>query len=160
MEFLGLELPVTHLPELDKTFVPLARFFRVYESGATHPFALAVERENGLVSVYNTALRTEGALDQADRLYVDRLAKFLLWSRGGWKLIACGSAAAAECLRDAYAHGGSRDFDQDFMEGVYERPFTVRAAVTPTARRRRAPPARWGGTWRAAGSAWTRGPAT
>ena len=84
-----------------------------------------MERENGLVSVYNTALRTEGALDQADRLYVDRLAKFLLWSRGGWKLIACGSAAAAECLRDAYAHGGSRDFDQDFMEGVYERPFTV-----------------------------------
>ena len=125
MEFLGLELPVTHLPELDKTFVPLARFFRVYESGATHPFALAVERENGLVSVYNTALRTEGALDQADRLYVDRLAKFLLWSRGGWKLIACGSAAAAEYLRDAYAHGGSRDFDRDFMEGVYERPFTV-----------------------------------
>ena len=51
MEFLGLDLPVTHLPELDKTFVPLARFFRVYESGAKHPFALAVEREDGLVSV-------------------------------------------------------------------------------------------------------------
>ena len=125
MEFLGLDLPVTHLPELDKTFVPLARFFRVYESGAKHPFALAVEREDGLVSVYNTALRTEGALSDADRLYVDRLAKFLLWSRGGWKLIACGSVAAAEYLRDAYAAGGSRDFDRDFMEGVYERPFTV-----------------------------------
>lgn len=125
MEFLGLDLPVTHLPELDKTFVPLARFFRVYESGAKHPFALAVEREDGLVSVYNTALRTEGALSDADRLYVDRLAKFLLWSRGGWKLIACGSGAAAEYLRDAYAAGGSRDFDRDFMEGVYERPFTV-----------------------------------
>ena len=95
MEFLGLDLPVTHLPELDKTFVPLARFLRVYESGAKYPFALAVEREDGLVSVYDTALRTEGALDEADRLYVDRLAKFLLWSRGGWKLVACGCPAAA-----------------------------------------------------------------
>lgn len=125
MKFLGLDLPVTHLPELDKTFVPLARFLRVYESGAKYPFALAVEREDGLVSVYDTALRTEGALDEADRLYVDRLAKFLLWSRGGWKLVACGSPAAAEYLRSAYAPGGSRNFDRNFMEGVYERTFTV-----------------------------------
>lgn len=113
MKFLGLDLPVTHLPELDKTFVPLARFLRVYESGAKYPFALAVEREDGLVSVYDTALRTEGALDEADRLYVDRLAKFLLWSRGGWKLVACGSPAAAEYLRSAYAPGGSRNFDRN-----------------------------------------------
>lgn len=125
MEFCGFDLPVKHLPELDGTFVPLGRFFRAYREGAEFPYALAVEREDGLVSVYETALRTDGGLDAADRLYVDRLAKLLLWIRGGWKLVSCGNPAAGAYLKEAYAPGGSRAFDQGFMEGVYERPFAV-----------------------------------
>ncbi|SBV95014.1 conserved hypothetical protein [uncultured Eubacteriales bacterium] len=125
MQFLGLELAVKNIPALDPGFVPLEAFFASYIRGASHPFALAVEREGGLVSVYETALRTPGELNEADRLYVDRLAKALLWLRGGWKLIACGSGAAGEYLRSAYVPGGSRDFDRGFMERVYERPFAV-----------------------------------
>ena len=125
MEFLGLNFDVKNTPELDKTFVPLGRFFDAYTAQARHPFALAVEREGGLVSVYETALCTGGALEEADRLYVDRLAKALLWLRGGWKLIACGSDAAGDYLKRAYAQGGSREFDREFMERVYEHPFTV-----------------------------------
>ena len=125
MEFMGFTLPAAHIPALDGGFVPLGKFFRAYEAEASFPYALAVEREDGLVSVYETALRTEGALDAADRLYVDRLAKMLLWVRGGWKLVSCGSGAAGDYLAAAYAPGGSRDFDRGFMEGVYERPFAV-----------------------------------
>lgn len=125
MDFLGLDLTVKNHPELDTGFVPLAKFFEAYRAGAAHPFALAVEREDGLVSVYETALRTGGELSEADRLYVDRLAKALLWIRGGWKLIACGSDAAGAYLESVYAPGGQRDFDRGFMEGVYERPFAV-----------------------------------
>ena len=125
MNFLGLELDVKNIPELDTTFVPLGRFFDAYTQSAEYPFALAVERENGLISVYETALRTDGALGEADILYIDRLAKALLWMRGGWRLIACGSDAAGEYLKNAYAVGGSRDFDRGFMETVYERSFTV-----------------------------------
>lgn len=125
MQFLGLDLPAVHLPELDHSFVPLAHFFRAYQSEARHPFALAVERENGLVAVYETALRTDRALSETDRYYIDRLTKFLLWSRGGWKLIACGNIQAAEYLRETYAPGGGRAFDRAFMENVYERSFTV-----------------------------------
>ncbi len=125
MDFLGLELNIKNIPALDPGFVPLEVFLKAYTDGASCPFALAVEREDGLVSVYETALRTDGALGEADRLYVDRLAKTLLWLRGGWKLISCGSAAAGAYLRAAYAPGGSRDFDRAFMEGIYERPFVV-----------------------------------
>lgn len=125
MHFLGLEFDVKNIPEIDRDFIPLGRFFDAYTAGATHPFALAVEREDGLVSVYETALRTAAVLDEADRLYVDRLAKALLWLRGGRKLIACGSTHAADYLRAAYAVGGSREFDLNFMQKVYEHPFTV-----------------------------------
>lgn len=125
MQFLGLELAVKNIPSLDTGFVPLEAFFETYTRSASFPFALAVEREGGLVSVYETALRTADELDEADRLYLDRLAKALLWLRGGWKLIACGNEAAGEYLRSAYGPGGSREFDRDFMERVYEKPFTV-----------------------------------
>lgn len=125
MRIAGIDFAVKNSPELDRGFAPLAGFFQAYEAEAGYPFALAVEREGGLVSVYETALRSSGPLDEADRLYVDRLAKLLLWLRGGWKLIACGSDAAGAYLRAAYAPGGSRAFDRDFMENVYERPFTV-----------------------------------
>lgn len=125
MNFLGLNLNVKNTPELDKGFVPLGRFFDAYTDGGTHPFALAVEREGGLVSVYETVLRTDGSLTEADTLYVDRLAKALLWVRGGHKLIVCGSDAAADYLEEAYSRTGSRAFDWGFMGRVYERPFTV-----------------------------------
>lgn len=125
MNFCGLELSVKNIPASDPGFVPVERFFEAYTHEAVYPFALAVEREDGLVSVYETALRTDGPLDEADEIYVDRLAKALLWLRGGWKLIACGSDAAAEYLRAAYGLGGSREFDWGFMERVYQRPFQV-----------------------------------
>lgn len=125
MNFLGLELSIKNIPVLDPGFVPMEHFFKAYTEGADCPFALAVEREDGMVSVYETALRTDGALEEADRLYIDRLAKTLLWLRGGWKLIACGSGAAGAYLCAAYAPGGSRDFDRIFMERIYERPFSV-----------------------------------
>ncbi|MEG1878165.1 MAG: ROK family protein [Pseudoflavonifractor sp.] len=125
MEFLGLELPTKNRPEPDMGFVPLAQFFRAYRQGAEYPFALAVEREDGLTAVYDSCLRTPGPLAEADRVYIDRLAKTLLWIYGGWRLIACGNGAAGEYLRRAYAPGGSRAFDSEFMAGVYGRGFLV-----------------------------------
>ena len=125
MDFLGLELDGKHIPALDPGFVPAEGFFEAYTKGAEYPYALAVEREDGLVSVYETALQTDGVLGEADRVYVDRLAKALLWLRGGWKLISCGNGPAGEYLCGAYAPGGSRDFDRDFMEQIYGRTFQV-----------------------------------
>lgn len=125
MDFLGLELPVKNHPELDPGFVPLGKFFSEYRRGAARPFALALEREGGQVAVFEAALRGESGLTEADRCYVDRLAKLLLWVKGGWKFTVCGCPEAGEYLRTAYAPGGSRDFDRGFMERIYERPFTV-----------------------------------
>ena len=120
-------------PELDPGFRPASLWNRAFaaavrESGQAVPFALALERDGGQVSVYRTQLFPSGQRpewDAANWLYVERLVKCLLWMRGGWKIIAGGSEYIGQKLKEAYAPGGLRAFDQEFMGGVYERPFTV-----------------------------------
>jgi len=57
--------------------------------------------------------------------YAERLAKFLMWQRGGWKLYVGGPVEIADHLRAVYSPTGARAFDYDFMSSVYERPFTI-----------------------------------
>lgn len=125
MLFKGLELPVANLPELDAGFVPLSAFFRAHSAVAAQPFAVAVERTGGLVSVYETAVIGTPQYTDADAYYLDRLVKFLLWARGGFKVTLCGDAALAATVQDAYTAAGARAFDKQFMERVYQRPFEV-----------------------------------
>ncbi len=74
---------------LDPGFLPAAIFnrnyvIRVQASGKAVPLVLGLERECGLVSRFETQVNP-GA--DADTLrYVERIVKFLLWARGGWKL--------------------------------------------------------------------------
>ena len=125
MEFLNLELPVAHLPELDKSFVPLEAFFAAHQKLAKKPVCVAVERSRGQIGVWETALIGTPEYAEADAYYMDRLVKFLLWSWGGFKVSICGDEQAAARIAAAYSAGGSRAFDKEFMEKVYERPFEV-----------------------------------
>ena len=125
MKFLGLELPVTNLPELDNGFVPLEAFFAAHQKLAQKPVCVAVERSRGQIGTWETKLIGTPEYADADAYYMDRLVKFLLWSWGGFKVSICGDANAAARIAAAYSVGGSRAFDKDFMERVYERPFEV-----------------------------------
>ena len=81
----------TILPPLDPEFRPVALGNRRYRqavaaANSTVPLAIALERNDGCVSVFKTEILTAGAgHDTATRLYVERLVKFLLWQNGGWK---------------------------------------------------------------------------
>lgn len=119
------------LPPLDKGFRPAALENKAFinavrESGNASPLAIALERENGYISVFKTQILPENAENTPRNLhYADRLVKSLLWIYGGWKIIMGGSPAVGEYIRDTYAPGGSREFDARFMSRVYENPFTV-----------------------------------
>jgi hypothetical protein len=91
---------------------------REYRAQATEPLAIALERAEGAVSVYRTVmLPHEGANIEGNRRYVERLIKFLLWQKGGWRVVI-GS-------RDAVSVA-PQDFDRQFMgEQVYGHPFEV-----------------------------------
>ena len=115
---------------LDAEFAPAVQFNRDYlktsAADPTAPIALALERENGLVSRFATICRP--VADAETLRYVERIVKFLLWARGGWRLTVGGPRAIGEHIQAAYRPGGARAFDADLMSRVYEHPFEVRLA--------------------------------
>ena len=124
MQYLGIEYSVKNMPALDGAFIPFGVWAKAYLKEATRPFKIAVERENGLVSVFETKLR--GAeFAEANYRYAERYVKMLLWSVGGWRVYLCGDDAIAKRMQDAYRMGGTREFDVGFMQDVYERPFEI-----------------------------------
>ena len=124
MQYLGIEYQIRNLPALDRAFIPFGIWASAYEKGAERPFKIAVERENGLVTVYETKLRGP-AFAEANYRYAERCVKMLLWSVGGWRVYLCGDDAIAKRMQDEYRAGGKREFDAGFMQDVYERPFEI-----------------------------------
>ena len=61
----------------------------------------------------------------ATSLYIERIVKFLLWQRGGWKLYVGGPSEIGQHIESVYSSQGARKFDFEFMGKVYERPFEV-----------------------------------
>ena len=64
---------------------------------------------------------------EANLTYAERIVKFLLWARGGWKVTIGGPRSIGQHIAKVYAPDGPRKFDHHFMgEQVYGHPFTVR----------------------------------
>jgi predicted NBD/HSP70 family sugar kinase len=130
-----------YLPPLDPGFEPIILAWRDYLARALAsggvPLRLAVEREDGLVSVFETVAPGKDADPDATYRMIERVAKFLLWSRGGWRIHVQGPTVLARRLAADYSASGARAFDVRTMSGVYEKPFEVArhsAATFPEAR--------------------------
>jgi len=135
------------VPPLEPEFRPAVlanRAFRdqVKTSGVGVPLVLGLERESGYVSRFETQVFPEGHPQaEANLVYAERLVKFLLWQRGGWKLHVGGPRSIGEYIRQAYSPEGARKFDFHFMgQDVYEHTFTVIPCQAP-----QVPPEREGG---------------
>ena len=125
MNCYGIEITPRRMPELDPGFVPLYQFNRAFLQNARKPLGLAVERADGQTTVCRTFIHGTPDMAEADRYYVDRLVKTMLWMKGGFRIFVQGDAEILRTLQEAYAPGGSRAFDADFMAKVYEHPFEV-----------------------------------
>jgi predicted NBD/HSP70 family sugar kinase len=120
------------IPPLDPGFLPASLWNRVYRlrvehSGRAQPLAVALERSDGSISVFRTAvLPHEDPWMPANELFVERLVKFLLWQRGGYKVTIAGDQRIAEFIRRVYSPAGRRSFDYHFMgEQVYGQPMAI-----------------------------------
>ena len=120
----GIEISLNHVPELDPAFCPMGRYNQAFLSGAKQPIALAVERSDGQMATVHTYLHGTPEMAAADRYYIDRLVKTILWMKGGFRIYV-NNAAMAEYLRELYAVGGKQDFDREFMSRIFERPFEI-----------------------------------
>ncbi len=120
------------VPPLDQDFRPAVLANREFqrtvdESGGGVPLVLALERADGSISRFETrVLPADHPGSAANLIYAERLLKFLLWQRGGWKVYVGGPQPIGDYIRACYAPEGARAFDYHFMgEDVYERTFTV-----------------------------------
>ena len=120
MQYLGINYEMKHAPKLDQSFIPFGVWREAYLAGATKPIAIAVERNNGQISVQKTFIHGTPEMAEADYRYVERYVKFLLWSIGGFRVSICGCSELAQRLKAAYSATGERAFDYDFFQKLYE----------------------------------------
>lgn len=131
-----LPVNVRYRPPLDPEFLPASLWNRAYrklvaETARAEDVVLTLERQDGSRSEYATRiLPHEGEAIGLNHTYLERLVKFLLWQRGGYRLYVAGNAALAAYLRSVYAHSGTRAFDFHFMgETVYGLEFQVESVA-------------------------------
>ncbi len=125
MQYLGISYNIKHVPELDPGFIPFGVWMDSYLAGATKPIAIAVERNEGQISVHRTVIHGTPEMAEADYRFVERYVKFLLWSIGGFRITVCGCSELTKRLQRAFSPTGDRAFDCDFFQKLYEQELTV-----------------------------------
>jgi predicted NBD/HSP70 family sugar kinase len=109
-------------------------FHRVFDAAAAAAGAsrvlIALEQADGSVCRWETwALPPAHPFADANFLNLERQVKFLLWSRGGYRVHVHAPAGLADRLALHYTETATGRFDADIMGArVYERPFEVVAA--------------------------------
>jgi predicted NBD/HSP70 family sugar kinase len=146
-------VPPAILPPLDPGFRPASLAWNSYLKAATIPAAIAVEQADG--SVFHHAFRVidpeEPGAEATNDFFVERLAKFLLWAWGGWRLHIAGPAGLASRLAQHYLETSPGRFDSDTIgTRIYGQPISVvgvdSIAQLPPARSTTAPLGRhWNG---------------
>ena len=124
MTYLGIDYTLKNTPALDPGFVPFGVWRQAYLQEAHRPIKLALLRDGGQVSVFETHLRDE-SYAEANFRYLERTVKFLLWAVGGWKIQLSGCEETARRLIHEYSSEGPRHFDAGFVEDMFERPLEI-----------------------------------
>jgi predicted NBD/HSP70 family sugar kinase len=117
-------------PPLEPEFRPAVLVNRAFErevAQAGVPLIFALEREDDQVARFETKVFPETHPYAAANLrYIERIIKFLLWQRGGFRLYMSGPRSIAEYIQQSYSPTGEHKFDCEFMgDLVYEQPFAV-----------------------------------
>ena len=112
---------------------PMGALFEIYEgiSGKPDIVSIAWEREEGKVYRYDLPIpkRLDPEALRTVAHVVERIAKFIVWAAGGWKLYLAGPDEIVRPIARAYTPGGARAFDWDCFTSIYGRP--VEAVVVP-----------------------------
>lgn len=128
-----LFLPAPAVPAaLDPGFRPAvlaARAFTalVESSGVAVPVRIALEQADGSVFRFETATLPDGHPQAGAGLrHVERLVKFLLWARGGWRIHLDAPAGVVSALSAHYRDTAPGRFDADFVGSrVFDRHVEV-----------------------------------
>ena len=114
---------------------PMSALWEIYSGigEKAEVVAIAWEREDGKVYRYDLPIpeNLSAAAAKEVSYVVERIAKFIVWSAGGWKLYLAGPDKVVKPVAKAYTKKGARAFDYDFFTSIYGRP--VETCVVPLA---------------------------
>lgn len=114
---------------IDKDFLPLsaewARFKDDVKKAGGVKAAFCLERNDGLRTRIDLDIFKSGKDDARNYLIFERFVKSALWAIGGYKLYVSAGDYVYSHLKADYKKGGAREFDAEFMAGVYEHAFEV-----------------------------------
>ena len=126
-----LQISYKTTPKLDQEFAPAVMWNRAYkqlcDDKESKPIAIALYRTDGTISVHKTSVLADSQENLALNVkYVERLVKFLLWQKGGYRVAIGGCEELARALGEIYSASGARAFDYDFMgEKIYGKTMQV-----------------------------------
>ena len=123
-------IPPQTQPPLDANYRPAILANRAFQGKTKKdgiPLLIGLERSGENFTRFETKILPENHPNAEENLdYIERIVKFLLWQRGGFKLYIAGSQKVGEHIRKIYAQDGKRKFDYQFMgEKIYEQDFEV-----------------------------------
>lgn len=127
------------VPILDPSFRPAVLATRNFAAltratQGSEPVGIAIEQLDGSVFHHHTHVLPE-AHPQAsgNAVHVERLVKFLLWSRGGWRIHVTGPESIARDLEAHYRETPTGRFDATVVaEQMFDHPLeVVHAQVLP-----------------------------
>ncbi len=117
-------------PPLDDQFRPAIlanQHFQKNLHGQGVPIIIGLEREENKISRFEALVYPEEHPNSNHNLeYIERIVKFLLWQRGGYKIYIGGNRSIGNYIKREYSANGVHSFDSHFMgEIVYKQPFEV-----------------------------------
>lgn len=115
------------VPELDREFIPAVLWIREYRKLLTPDPAIlgiCLLRNDGSVFRHDLPILADEHHDLNLR-YIERLVKFLLWQKGGCRVLLSHGKLAAD-IGALYTADGERRFDRDFIgRKVFDSSITV-----------------------------------
>jgi len=114
-------------PPLEPGFRPAALANRAFAAEAILPVRIALEQADGSVFHFSKRiLPPDHAAAGCNFFYLERLIKFLLWSRGGFRVHFDGPPDLGARLGRYFKETATGRFDANIMgDRIYERPFEV-----------------------------------
>ncbi|MBQ0099377.1 MAG: ROK family protein [Firmicutes bacterium] len=113
----------------DKKFNPISLVYNEFKKNVAKSknklIKICVERNNGYNYIYTLSIFDDEKENEENYKIVSRIIKAILWVVGGYKIYVSGDEYIYNRIKQDYTREGSRAFDVDFMERVYEKPFEV-----------------------------------
>lgn len=120
------------VPPLDVNFRPAVLACQCFQAEVAAqkepiPVRLAIEQTDGSIIHHKThVLQESHPLAEGNFLFLERLIKFLLWSRGGFRIHVEGPECLVGQLQNYYLHNPCGQFDADIMgRKIYGQDFQI-----------------------------------